>query len=100
MFHVKLSVFEQRLVAKVLQDGPRLLETIRQYPQLEVYWQDLLERYREMLELEEQVSAAEEEVAAADTRRGHLARILHESCDRVVVSACGPVGLVVECHRA
>ena len=49
MFNVKLSVFEQRLAAEVLRAGPRLLETIRRYPQLEVYWQDLLERYRELL---------------------------------------------------
>ncbi len=78
MFKVKLSVFEQRLVAKVLQDGPHLLNTIRRYPRLEVYWQDLLERYRGLLltELEEQVSAAEEEAAAADTRREHLEPVL------------------------
>ena len=78
MFHVKLSVFGQRLVAKVLQDGPRLLETIRRYSRLEIYWQDLLERYRGLLltELEEQVSAAEKYVAAADTRRGHLEPVL------------------------
>ena len=78
MFHVKLSVFEQRLVAKVLQDGPRLLETISRYPSLEVYWQDLLERYRGLLlaELEKQLAAAEEELPAADTRRGHVRPVL------------------------
>ncbi len=74
MIELKLSAFERRLVARVLQDGPRLLETIRRYPRLEVYWQDLLDRYRGLLltELEEQLAAAEKEVAAANTRREQL----------------------------
>ena len=38
--------------------------------------------------------------SVSEAVRHALARILHESCDRVVVSACGPVGLAVECHRA
>jgi hypothetical protein len=75
---VKLSLFEQRLVTRVLQDGSRLLDTISQYPWLQAYWQDLLRRYRGLLlaELENQLTADEEEVAAADTLRGQVRPVL------------------------